>query len=219
MALLLSLRIGLVSHVLCERLRNTTNGPTHSNQHQPGGHAGAFAGVDAGLGGPVSGSTVVEGLSAGELSPSAHMRDRLREVVRRRAWCACIGQCGGEQCQVAMMILDSGSQEPRKANVCADRDYFLAFKGAGHEGLFVGRPGTLPHYRGRCCRPGARLSTPGRVWRHCAGRGAAEPLQRTVSPRWDLGENSGVICSVTMVSSFALPGMVTRTWARTCGHA
>ena len=46
------------------------------------GHAGAFAGVDAGLSGPVSdhGGGGIE--SAGELSPSARMRDRLQEVVR-----------------------------------------------------------------------------------------------------------------------------------------
>ncbi|MGD9773134.1 diguanylate cyclase domain-containing protein [Diaphorobacter sp.] len=37
------------------------------------------------------------------------------------------------------VVLDSGSLEPRKANL-ADRDYFLAFKESGHQGLYIGRP-------------------------------------------------------------------------------
>lgn len=85
--------------------------------------------------------TVVEGIeSAGELSPSAHMRDRLREVVRFESVVRlhALGNVVVINAQ-GDVILDSGSQEPRKANV-ADRDYFLAFKERGHEGLFVGRP-------------------------------------------------------------------------------
>ena len=85
--------------------------------------------------------TVVEGIeSAGELSPSARMRDRLREVVRFESVVRlhALGNVVVINAQ-GDVILDSGSQEPRKANV-ADRDYFLAFKERGHEGLFVGRP-------------------------------------------------------------------------------
>ena len=37
------------------------------------------------------------------------------------------------------VILDSGSLEPRKANF-ADRDYFLAFREEGQQGLFFGKP-------------------------------------------------------------------------------
>ena len=68
--------------------------------------------------------TVVEGIeSAGELSPSARMRDRLREVVRFESVVRlhALGNVVVINAQ-GDVILDSGSQEPRKANV-ADRDY------------------------------------------------------------------------------------------------
>ena len=125
--------------------------------------------------------TVVEGIeSAGELSPSARMRDRLREVVRFESVVRlhALGNVVVINAQ-GDVILDSGSQEPRKANV-ADRDYFLAFKERGHEGLFVGRP-VPSRITGVMSLPWrAAFALPGRVWRHCAGRGAAELLQRAV---------------------------------------
>ena len=37
------------------------------------------------------------------------------------------------------VLLDSRSLTPRRANL-ADRDYFLAFKEGGHQGLFIGKP-------------------------------------------------------------------------------
>ena len=68
--------------------------------------------------------TGVEGIeSAGELSSSARMRDRLREVVRFESVVRlhALGNVVVINAQ-GDVILDSGSWEPRKANV-ADRDY------------------------------------------------------------------------------------------------
>ena len=140
MALLLSLGIGALSVRALWTLRNDEwTYALKSNTNLVGTLAHSLEwtldSVDQSL------ITVVEGVeSAGELSPSARMRDRLREVVRFESVVRlhALGNVVVINAQ-GDVILDSGSQEPRKANV-ADRDYFLAFKERGHEGLFVGRP-------------------------------------------------------------------------------
>lgn len=88
------------------------------------------------------------------------------------------------------VVLDSRSVVPSKGNL-ADRDYFVAFKSLGHEGLFVGKP-TISRVTGNSILP---LS---RVYRHADGSFAGvvvgaiklsylNDLFRSVN----LGENSG----------------------------
>ena len=152
MALLLSLGIGALSVRALWTLRNDEwTYALKSNTNLVGTLAHSLEwtldSVDQSL------ITVVEGVeSAGELSPSARMRDRLREVVRFESVVRlhALGNVVVINAQ-GDVILDSGSREPRKANV-ADRDYFWRSRSGGMRAcLWAGR--CPPEFPGSCRCP------------------------------------------------------------------
>lgn len=140
MALLLSLGIGALSVRALWTLRNDEwSYALKANTNLAGtlSHSLEWTldAVDQSLLGVVESLERVEGIS-----DPARLHQRLREAVRFESVVRlhALGDVVVINAQ-GDVILDSGSREPRKANV-ADRDYFLAFKEQQHDGLFVGRP-------------------------------------------------------------------------------